>query len=215
MRRHGLSYRQILNSVPVAKSTLSLWLRDVGLAKRQKQELSERRAAGALRGARSRHLQKEKVMGEIISSAKSEITSLSIRERWLIGIALYWAEGSKEKEYKSGSSLIFNNSDPRMIKLYIKWLEQNLQLPRTRIHLTLYIHETKRNEIETIRHFWTSYLKFPSHAIQGIYFKKGSTKTVRNNTGSLYYGTLRVTVSTSSSLNRKVAGWIEGIVSAK
>lgn len=42
LRREGLSYREILRYVPVAKSTLSLWLRDVGLAKRQTQRLTKK-----------------------------------------------------------------------------------------------------------------------------------------------------------------------------
>ncbi len=36
LRKKGLSYSKILKQVPVAKSTLSLWLRSVGLTKRQK-----------------------------------------------------------------------------------------------------------------------------------------------------------------------------------
>ena len=34
LRRKGKSYNEILEKVPVAKSTLSRWLRDVSLAKR-------------------------------------------------------------------------------------------------------------------------------------------------------------------------------------
>ena len=39
LRKRGYSYSEILAEVPVAKSTLSLWLRSVGLAKKQKQLL--------------------------------------------------------------------------------------------------------------------------------------------------------------------------------
>ena len=59
MRKQGLSYRQILEVVPVAKSTLSLWLRGVGLSKRQNQQLTDRRIAAAKRGAESRRRTKE------------------------------------------------------------------------------------------------------------------------------------------------------------
>ena len=47
-RRKGLSYSEILKKIPVAKSTLSLWLRTVRLAKRQKQRLTEKRLAAIL-----------------------------------------------------------------------------------------------------------------------------------------------------------------------
>ena len=45
LRRKGLSYREILQHVPVAKSTLSLWLRTVGLSRPQTQRLTEKRLA--------------------------------------------------------------------------------------------------------------------------------------------------------------------------
>ena len=54
LRKQGFSYHDILKKVPVAKSTLSLWLRDVGLAKEQKQRLSNKRLQSALKGAMKR-----------------------------------------------------------------------------------------------------------------------------------------------------------------
>ncbi|MDO8492325.1 MAG: hypothetical protein Q7S34_01635 [bacterium] len=50
LRREGKSYREILEQIPVAKSSLSLWLRDVGLSKRQNQRLTERRLMASQRG---------------------------------------------------------------------------------------------------------------------------------------------------------------------
>ena len=35
-RKEGFFYSEILKKVPIAKSTLSLWLRSVGLTERQK-----------------------------------------------------------------------------------------------------------------------------------------------------------------------------------
>jgi len=42
LRKKGLSYSEILKCVPVAKSTLSLWLRSVGLSKKQRQRLTDK-----------------------------------------------------------------------------------------------------------------------------------------------------------------------------
>jgi transcriptional regulator with XRE-family HTH domain len=212
LRKQGYSYRQILGKVGVAKSTLSLWLRDVGLAKQQKQKLTERRISAALRGAHSRRVRKEEMTFQIKSLAKSEVGRLSTRERWLIGTALYWAEGSKEKIYKPGVGLIFNNSEPAMIKYYVNWLEQICKVPKAAIRLSLYIHESKSKEIGAVEKFWAGHLGYPARAITAVYLKKNRLSTRRKNTGALYYGTLRVTVSMSSALNRKVAGWIEGVV---
>lgn len=215
LRKQGQTYSEILKAIPVAKSTLSIWLRSVGLAKKQKQILSDKKRDAALRGAQAKRFQKEERIRQIKTIARAEIGKLTEREKWLIGTALYWGEGSKEKDYHPGSGLVFNNSDPVMTKFYINWLEDVCHIPRTRIQLTLYVHDTKRADVEKIKVFWTSYLHFPKDSIAGVYFKKSRIRTVRRNTGSLYCGTMRVKVSGSSALNRKVAGWVEGIAGVK
>ena len=50
LRKEGSSYNEILMQVPVAKSTLSLWLRSVGLSKVQKQRLTDKKRASRERG---------------------------------------------------------------------------------------------------------------------------------------------------------------------
>ena len=42
LRKSGKTYSEILKIVPVAKSTLSIWLREVGLSKVQKQTITKR-----------------------------------------------------------------------------------------------------------------------------------------------------------------------------
>lgn len=214
MRIKGASYSEILKQVPVAKSTLSEWFKNVHLATRHRRMLSERQRQAAMRGAQARHKKKEDLLTVIKTAAKKEIKKLSHREQWFIGTALYWAEGSKEKVYNPGVGLIFNNSDPSMVRFYTQWLENICHVDKKHIKLTLYIHESKRSEIETVMNFWAHYLKRSVHDISGVYMKRSKPKTNRKNVGSLYYGTLRVTVSASSGLNRKVAGWIEGIIEA-
>jgi len=54
LRKRGLSYSEILKKVPVAKSAISLWLREVGLAKRQKQAITKKGIEARLRGEASR-----------------------------------------------------------------------------------------------------------------------------------------------------------------
>jgi len=58
LRRQGLSYREVLAQVPVAKSALSLWLRELLLSKRQKQRLTEKKKASLQRGWAARRKQR-------------------------------------------------------------------------------------------------------------------------------------------------------------
>src|SRR3989338_4221 len=122
LRKEGFSYTEILEQVPVAKSSLALWLQSVGLSKKQKQRLTDKKLASARRGALKKkedRIFRTKIIKE---SAEKDVGKLTEREKWLIGIALYWDEGSKEKEWRPGSSAQFINSDPLMIRFFISWL---------------------------------------------------------------------------------------------
>ncbi len=198
--------------ISVAKSTLSLWLRNVGLAKRHVFSISEKKRLGALRGAESRNRERISLVHQILTEAEREIGVLSSRELWFVGIALYWAEGSKEKEYAVGSGVKFSNSDPKMIKLFIKWLVSICGVKRNLFIFEIYIHENSKNNIEKVKDFWACATSFPVDCFDRVYFKKHTIKKMyRKNTQDLYYGQLRVKVRASSILNRKIAGWVNGI----
>lgn len=208
LRKKGYSYSEILKDIPVAKSTLSLWLRSVGLAKQQKQKITEKRLAGALRGAKSRRDYRLKITEDIKNKAAKEIGNINERDLWLIGISLYWAEGTKERECGKNSGIIFTNSDPRMILLFLKWLRTYFLIDRSEIIYEIYIHETAN--IESAKIYWSKILSISTEEIR-VYLKKNRIKTIRNNTSNTYYGLIKVKAKKSTNLNRKIAGWINGI----
>lgn len=213
LRKNGFSYSEILSKIPVAKSTLSLWLRSVGLSKRQKQRLTLKKIKAALKGAKKRKLIRLKLTQKIKKQARKEIKDINFRELWLMGIVLYWAEGSKEKEYKHGQGVVFSNSDPLMITLFLKWLVSCAYIKREEIDFSIYLHENHKNRVEEVKKYWANKTGFPMAKFDRIYYKKHKITTFRKKTGDNYYGLVRVIVKKSSSLNRKISGWIEGICS--
>lgn len=136
---------------------------------------------------------------------------LNNRELWLLGIALYWAEGSKEKEYQSGIGVRFSNSDPRMIMLFLRWLRQCCHVKHEKIYFSIYIHETHKDRAREVKKYWSGVTKFPLDSFDQIYYKNHKVGTKRKNVGLLYNGLLRVNVRASSELNRRITGWIIGI----
>ena len=212
LRRDGLSYSEILKQIPVAKSTLSLWLRSVNLSKRQEQRLTEKKLASMRRGATAKRNQRIEKTQLIKNKAISEIKTISDRELWLIGTALYWAEGSKAKDHNVSQGLIFNNSDPLMIKLFLKWLKTVLKIKNNDVHFEIYIHENHKRIIENTKKYWAKITKRNVSDFNHVYFKKNKINTKRKNIGQNYYGLLRIKVRKSSDLNRKISGWIEGIL---
>ncbi len=209
-RREGLSYSEILKKVPVAKSTLSLWLRNIGLAVKQKQRLTEKRLAAAKRGGIAKRNYRQAITEQIKSKARLDLKSISGRELWLIGIALYWAEGHKAKENNPSVRVRFTNSDPLMIKVYLKWLEKICKISLENIDFEIYIHETAN--IEKAKEYWPQVLNVPKEKFQKIRLKRNKIRTKRKNIGENYHGLLSIIVKRSTNLNREISGWIEGIV---
>ena len=120
LRKKGYSYSEILKEVYVAKSTLSLWLRYVGLAKRQKQRLTQKRIEAQKRGAKIVRERRERLVKEIKELARRDVKKITKRELWLIGVGLYWAEGSKQKSNNVSARISLGNSDPEIIRIFIK-----------------------------------------------------------------------------------------------
>ena len=209
LRRKGLTYNEILKKIPVAKSTLSLWLREVGLARPQLQRISEKRKAAQKTGAAAKRRIRVERTQRIHDMARKEIGNLSKRELYLVGATLYWAEGSKAKPHSVSTGVDFGNTDPEMIRLFLFWLRTVLQISSDRIHSSLYLNINHQHRLpEVVRH-WEEITKMK---IRYVYYKKHNPKkTYRKNISDTYFGTLRIRVSESTDLQRKIQGWIYGI----
>ena len=211
MRRKGRTYSEILKHVPVAKSTLSSWLHEVGLSKSQKQRITEKRKQAQMKGAAAQKNKRISRQSFLIEEGFNEVKSISNRELLLLGAALYWAEGGKEKEGKPGTGSSFSNSDPKMLALFIKWLKECVNVKNEDISADLYIHESHKHNIEKVLKKWSILLHKPRSFFKFVYLKKNKINTKRKNTGALYIGLLRVNIRASSNLNRKITGLIKGI----
>ena len=212
LRKQGLTYREILNKIPVAKSTLSLWLRSVGLAKKQKQILSQKKILSGKRGGLAKKNQRIERFNTIVSKASRDIGLVSERELFLIGFTLYWAEGAKEKLDRPGSGFQFGNMDPKMIRVVIAWLERVCKIKKNVLVYELYIHKSHKNQLPFIVSYWEKTLTLKAGTITRVYFKSNQqSSTNRKNTGENYRGLIRLKVPQSSTLVRKIEGWVEGV----
>ena len=212
LRKLGLSYSEILQKIPVSKSTLSLWLRSVALAKKQKQRLTEKKLSAMQRGWEKRRKQRLETVLAIRQQADREIENISTKELLLMGTMLYWAEGSKSKEHNISQGVVFSNSDAFMVKLFLKWLMDAIKINPERITFEVYIHDSALERAILIKEHWAKMTGFSIAKFDKIYLKKDKVKTNRKNTGSSYNGVLRVKVKKSTNLNRKITGWIEAII---
>ena len=213
LRKMGLSYSNIRRQVKVSKSSLSLWLRSVGLSKRQKQKMTAKKLAAIRRGWEKWRKTRIDKTFLITNKAINEIGVIEKTDEklWIMGIMLYWAEGAKTKEYDPGRGVSFSNSDPKMIRLFLVWLIKVLKINRERIKFDIYLHENKKNEVNEVSQFWSKITRFSIKKFDRIYYKKNKISSLRKNKGKNYHGLLRIQIKKSADLNRKISGWIEGV----
>ncbi|AGJ55438.1 hypothetical protein AB0I87_27965 [Streptomyces sp. NPDC049952] len=207
LRLQGMTYDQIQVELGCSKSSISLWVRD--LPKPKPRYTEEERLALMNAGlARLRAGQDQERM-ETKRIARESMGELSDRELFIAGVTLYWAEGMKDKPYSRRESLLFINSDPNVIKVYLNWLAL-LGVTRERLHLRVSIHESA--DVTQAEDFWSDLTKVPRVDFMEATLKKHNPKTTRKNTGEAYHGCLVIYVTKSAELYRRVEGAWYGIV---
>ncbi|MBO8195256.1 hypothetical protein ITI46_26935 [Streptomyces oryzae] len=206
LRRQGWTYDRIELELGVSRSSVSLWVRDLPRPPRRTREEA---AAIAKRGWERTLALREEERQRTKAAATAEIGTVSDRELFLIGVGLYWAEGAKAKPWRRDEIVVFVNSDPDMIKLFLAWLDL-LKVEKERRRYCVMIHESA--DLEGAQHFWQ---ELTGAAPQNFYkplLKKHNPKTVRKNTGESYRGCLTVRVRQGAELYRRIEGWWYGIV---
>lgn len=203
LRKGGLSYPTILKTVNVSRSTLSLWLRDIELTPQQQKKLLIGREISRYAAAKKKKELRVLKTKEIIKSSKEDVPNLVGSSLFTTGLALYWAEGTKN----SSESVRFANSDENMIKIIMRWFREVCSVPEKKFRIQIHMHELHcRSDLEK---FWSKITGIPHNQFYKTYIKKTSLGQRRN---ILYNGTCSITVS-NKNLFRKITGWKLGLQS--
>ncbi|OGK25285.1 hypothetical protein A3A46_03725 [Candidatus Roizmanbacteria bacterium RIFCSPLOWO2_01_FULL_37_13] len=207
LRKHGISVREIQRKLKVSRSSVSLWVRDIKLTKQQLQKLYQNKKTGGLKGsiiaAMNKVKARKKITQKLLEKGRKEVKRLSKRDRFIAGIALYFAEGNKV-----GNSVSFSNSDFRALKFMVDWLRNYCYVPEEKFRCSLYLHDNLNEG--SAKRFWISLLKVPNSQFTKSYIVKSNHKRFRKTKHK--NGVLRVTVS-DVNLHRKIMGWISGVIS--
>lgn len=210
MRKKGYTYSEISQSLHVSKSTLSGWLSEVELDVAAQNRIDEIKKQSRLKGASIRKKERIEKTRVLKTKAEKNIAKLIRNERFIAGLALYWAEGSKEKVHRPDAQIDFANTDIEMIKIMIKWLHEFCSCAYNDISIKLYIHDSEKQKIQHHKEYWENGLDFARLRIDYVYYKKHTVKKDYSNRID-YHGTLRVIAKRSVDKNRIISGWISGL----
>lgn len=205
LRLAGKTYDEIVAELGVAKSSVSLWVRDLPKPQKTAKQMHEMREA---RWAPHRRAQAIKRI-ETKLAAAHDIGQMTDRDLFLVGVGLYWSEGSKSKPHRLCERATFVNSDPGMVQVYLAWLAL-LGVQPDRIQYRVMIHENA--DVARAERFWADLIGIDVATLKRTTLKKHNPKTVRKNVGKNYHGCLVVDVLRSADLYRRIEGWWYGIV---
>lgn len=212
LREQGLNYEEIAAQLGVSKSSVSLWVRDLPKPERLSYEETRKRAAAGVRRywEAEREARRTQYAAERAEAA-AQIGELTDREILIAGAIAYWCEGSKSKAHRNDERVVFINSDPDLIRFFLRFL-QAAGTPPADLAFRVYIHETA--DVAAAERYWTEVTGAQPGQFRKATLKHHNPKTVRKNTGDTYYGCLRIDVHRSGDLYRKIAGWAAAAMAA-
>lgn len=132
LRGKGLSYKEIQKIIYIPKSTLSDWCRNIALTEKQALRLFKNKlkgsAKGKIIGAKRQQAKRIREIKKLFKEGKKEVGRISKRDRFIAGISLYIAEGTK-----ADKAVNFSNSDPKLVKFMSNWFQEFCQIPKERV----------------------------------------------------------------------------------
>lgn len=207
LRLQGMTYDQIQVELGCSKGAISLWVRD--LPKPERRRTREESSAIGRRGWEATLQRRDAERQAQKQRAMDGVGAMTDRELFLLGVGLYWAEGTKSKPYRTQERVTFVNSDPGMIEVFLAWLRL-LRVDDDRLRFHVLIHETA--DVAGAERFWADLTGARTAAFGKTSIKKHIPKTNRKNVGENYHGCLAVRVLQSAELYRRIEGSWYGIV---
>ncbi|MDP3730967.1 MAG: hypothetical protein Q8R34_00510 [bacterium] len=208
LRKKGNSIKEIGKILHVANSSVSNWVRDVKLTKKQikflkhkshLKEVIKKRVETRLRNENARRR-------TIIENHKKTISKLTINKEHLLlmGTCLYWAEGGKSERNRI---FRFSNSDPSMIKVIMPFIKNVCEIPRHKLHGHIHLHP----HLDTVKaeKYWSKVSGIPTS--QFYKTSQSHNKRSSNTRDTLPFGTFNVEIC-STDLFLKMKAWTEVII---
>jgi len=170
-----LSYTEIRKRLGVPKSTLSYWLSEFPLSEERILELRRqgwKKAEAKIERFRTTMRRKRKLKDrEIYNKYQKNFTKLSKDTFFIAGLMLYLGEGNKRNYY----TIAISNTDSRIIKFFVQWLNEFLEIPKEKMKVELHLYENM--DIGKEKKFWGDILRFKEYQ----FYKPAIRKLQKNS----------------------------------
>ncbi len=169
LRANGMSVRDIAETLNVARSSVSVWVRDIVLTDAQIEALkaNQKHYGNQAKGAKAN---RDKFMKIRMSYQQAgRLKAREMRPLHLAGCMLYWAEGAKAR-----NRVYFANSDSNMHLMFIRFLREEMGIQNSEIVIYIHCHTSDPVEIKALEQYWTDLLGLDESNLRKTYTKKGS-----------------------------------------
>ena len=196
LRAQAWTLREIADELGVAKGSVSVWVRDVEFTPK----LRNRGAAN--QRPHPLHVAKLAELDRCRDEAEAWVGDVAERDVLMFALGLYAGEGSK-----GDGSVVFANSDPVLVAVFLRWLRTQLGIDESRLRLRLYLHAGL--DLAAAQHHWTTVTGIPLEQFNRPY-RPIANATRRTNRHE--FGCVAVVVH-SKALHRRVMALIEAVTS--
>jgi hypothetical protein len=176
LRKEGKSYSEIKSLLGVNKSTLSGWLKDMPLSSERMRQLRDHNLKRIENFRRTMAEKKKAKLDLVFGKVKKDISRLKDRDLFIGGLFLYWGEGSK----RDRGGISFTNTNPAMIKFFIKWLGlMGFGKDKLKVNLHLY---SEMDQVKQIN-YWSKELGISKKQFRRPYIKNSFSRDIKYKSG--------------------------------
>ncbi|HTW96047.1 MAG TPA: hypothetical protein VMD74_00095 [Candidatus Methylomirabilis sp.] len=118
----------------------------------------------------------------------------------IAGVMLYWGEGTK-----AGGTVTFSNSDPKMVRIFLKFLRKICGISESRVRALLHIYPD-HNE-KKLKYFWSQITGIPESQFSKTFIHRKSGGSYKNTSE---YGTISLRYS-DKQLLVIINNWIKDL----
>lgn len=176
MRKQGKSVPEIATKLNVAKSSVSVWVRNVPLSPTAEKRLLKKISTGQLAGGKSRHNAVIIREATYLQLALDEIKKTTFTKQHHLNYCalIYWCEGAK-----SANCVDFTNSDPQLVDLFLRLFRSCFALTESKLRVSLHVHDY--HDTNTQINFWSEVTRVPKQQFIKPYQKPHTGKQIRDN----------------------------------
>lgn len=175
LRRDGYSTREIGEALCISRSTASLWVRDEKMSDTGRNRFKNLLIFSQLKARKKLSDKNDQYLKELDNDCQvlKRKGQYSVDDLKVFLALLYWCEGAKSER-----SFYFINSDPEMIRVYLKLLRVAFKIKEEKLYAWLHLHSYHNQE--QMINYWSKITGIDKNRIH-IYNKKNSGLRKKEN----------------------------------